>query len=105
MLLNHTIENPVALSVYDSKIYWADNSHQNGTVKVAPIDDMTQVRTILTSYANPLSDLKIFSDKIQTGENPCAKANCEELCLFNGMHPVCACSHGEVGADGKSLIN
>lgn len=104
--LNQTIENPVALSIYDSKIYWADNSHQNGTVKVAPIDDLTQMRTVLISYSNPLSDLKIFSDEIQIGQNPCANLNggCEELCLFNGTHPVCACSHGEVGMDGKSCV-
>lgn len=104
--LNQTIENPMALSIYDSKLYWADNSHQNGTIKVAPIDDLTQMRTVLISYSNPLSDLKIFSDKIQIGQNPCANLNggCEELCLYNGMHPVCACSHGEVSADGKSCV-
>lgn len=100
--LNRSIENPVALSIYDSKLYWADNSHQNGTIKMAPIDDLTKNRTILISYPNSLNDLKIFSDKIQTGENPCANSSggCDELCLFNGTHPVCACSHGEVDDDG-----
>ncbi|XP_031616659.1 prolow-density lipoprotein receptor-related protein 1 isoform X3 [Contarinia nasturtii] len=104
--LNRSIENPVALSIYNSKLYWADNSHQNGTIKVASIDDLTQIRTILTSYANPLNDLKIFSHEVQNGQNNCSisNGNCEELCLFNGTHPVCACSHGEVGNDGKSCV-
>lgn len=103
---NQSVVNPVALSIYDSKLYWADNSQQNGSVKMAPIDDLTQVQVVLTSYANPLNDLKIFSDKIQTGENVCmfANAGCEELCLFNGTHPVCACSHGEVASDGKTCV-
>lgn len=104
--LNCSIENPVALSIYNSNLYWADNSHQNGTIKMAPIDDLTQIRTILTSYANPLNDLKFFSHNVQNGQNPCSESNgnCEELCLFNGTHPVCACSHGEVGSDGKSCV-
>lgn len=105
--LNRSLENTVALSIYDSKLYMADNSHQNGSVKMAPIDDLFQIQPILISYTNRLCDLKIFSDKIQNGENPCAISNggCEELCFFNGTHPICACSHGEVSPnDGKTCI-
>lgn len=73
---------------------------------MASIDNLMQNKLILSSYANILSDLTIFSDKIQTGQNPCATANggCAELCFFNGTHPVCACSHGEVSSDGKSCV-
>lgn len=104
--LNRSIESPVVLTIFDSKLYWADNSHQNGTVKMASIDNLAQSRLIFSSYANILSDLTVFSDKIQTGENPCSQSNggCAELCFFNGTHPVCACSHGEVAADGKSCV-
>lgn len=107
IMLNHSLENPIALALIDSNLFWADNSHQNGTVKMANVNDLSKYRLILTSYANPLSDLKIFSDKIQIGVNPCTNNNggCEELCFFNGTHPVCACSHGEVSQiDSKSCI-
>lgn len=105
--LNNSIENPVALSIYDSKLFWADNSNQNGSIKMALIDDLFKTETVLNSYANPLSDLKIYSNKVQTGENPCKLSNggCEELCFFNGTHPVCACSHGEVSNDGKTCMS
>lgn len=104
--LNRSIDNPVALTIFESKLYWADNSHQNGTIKVASIDNLAQNKLILSSYANILSDLTVFSEKIQSGENPCKQSNggCAELCFFNGTHPVCACSHGEVANDGKSCV-
>lgn len=38
------------------------------------------------------------------GTNACSNNNggCEQLCLFNGTHGVCVCSHGALAADGKS---
>lgn len=115
--LNQSVENPVALSFNNSKLYFADNSHQNGSIKMASIDNKDQVNVLLTSHGNAINDIKIFSDKMQTGENSCRTINgdtfngsspnggCAELCLFNGTHPVCACTHGEVSSDGKSCTS
>lgn len=104
--LNRSIENPVALAIYESKLFWADNSHQNGSIKMASVDNLAQSKLMLSSYANILSDLTVFSDKIQTGQNPCMQTNggCTELCFFNGTDAVCACSHGEVAGDGHSCV-
>lgn len=103
LMLNHSLENPIALAVFDSYLFWADNSHQRGSIKMAPVNDLSQFEVVLNNNGNSYTDVKIFSDQIQKGENPCAHANggCEELCLFNGTHPICACSHGEVSQVDK----
>ncbi len=51
-----------------------------------------------------LKDIKIYSSSQETGSNPCARNNgdCQELCVFDGFKSVCLCSHGQLGADGKS---
>lgn len=106
VVFNHSSENPVALAIYDSYLLWMDNSPQNA-IKMASVNDLQQPRLLATSSANPLTDFKIFSDQIQGGENPCINNNggCEELCFFNGTHPICACSHGEVAAnDSKTCV-
>ena len=52
-----------------------------------------------------LKDLKIYTTS-QPGSNPCSANNgdCQELCAYNGTNPVCLCSHGKVGPDGKSCV-
>lgn len=107
-MLNHSLVNPVGLSIIDGMMYWADNIHLKGSIKVAPLTNLSEYTTImLFNDANTLRDLKIFSNRIQRGSNPCDVKNgfCEELCLFNGTHPVCACSHGRLSEDGKSCEN
>lgn len=106
MMLNKSLDHPIALALYDSHLFWADMSHMHGSIKTAPVIDLTQFQTIVTNEGS-LSDLKIFSDQVQFGTNDCARNNggCEELCLFNGTHPICACAHGEVSPnDGQSCI-
>lgn len=105
VLLNDSLDNPVALGLYENNLYWADNSHHHGSIKYGPVTDLSQFTIVTTNEGNSLSDLKIFSDKIQNGTNDCAINNggCEELCLFNGTHPICACAHGEISpTDNKS---
>lgn len=75
-----------------------------GSIKVAPINNLSDFTVLVKNEGPSLKDLKIFSQKIQNGTNFCANGNggCQELCLYNGTHPVCACSHGQLSEDGKT---
>lgn len=106
-VLSENVKNPIALTVFRSNLYWVENMYQNGTIKMAPLNNLTRIHKLLISYGNPLTDMKIFSDEQQIGENPCKHSNggCAELCFFNGTEAVCACSHGEVSkTDGTSCV-
>ncbi|XP_055372745.1 prolow-density lipoprotein receptor-related protein 1 [Condylostylus longicornis] len=103
LMLNHSYGEPVALGLIDDQIYWADNIPSGGSIKMVSINNLSYYESIATSDGNPLKDLKIFSNRIQNGTNFCAENNggCQQLCLYNGTHPVCACSHGRVSEDGR----
>lgn len=79
-------------------------THDRGSIKVAHVSNVSNYRTLLEGGGDSLKDIQIFSKRKQKGTNPCATNNggCEQLCLFNGTHPICTCSHGHVSADGKS---
>uniref|UniRef100_T1GBL2 EGF-like domain-containing protein n=1 Tax=Megaselia scalaris TaxID=36166 RepID=T1GBL2_MEGSC len=102
--LKSSLSNPIALGLLDNYVYWADNTHNNGSICVAPDSDLKNFKQILFSEGAPIRDLKIFSSRIQSGYNGCAVKNggCSQLCLFNGTNTICACSHSKVGRDGKS---
>lgn len=105
VMLNHSLENPIAVAVIDKTMYWADSAHDKGSIKAAPLSNLSDYVTLIKEEGNSLIDLKIFSARIQNGTNVCSENNggCQELCLFNGTHPVCACSHGIVSeTDGKT---
>ncbi|KAF5306597.1 hypothetical protein FQR65_LT18530 [Abscondita terminalis] len=104
VLLNRSIENPVALNVFNDSIYWLDSTHDRGSIKVASLTNLSDYQTLLRNVGDSLKDLQIFSKLKQSGTNPCAVNNggCQQLCLFNGSHPVCACPHGFVAKDGKT---
>lgn len=104
VMLNHSLDNPVALALVDNLMYWADNSHHKGTIKVASVHNFSDFSTVVKSEGNSIKDLKIFSKRIQRTTNACAENNggCQELCLYNGTNPICACSHGRVAADAKT---
>lgn len=103
VMLNHSLENPVAIAVMDKKLYWADNAHQKGSIKWAPLANLSDYTTLTKNEGNSLKDLKLFSKSIQKGTNNCTLNNggCEQLCLFNGTHPICACSHSMVVNGGS----
>lgn len=103
VLLSQAQSNPVAIAVIDNFMYWADTNHIRGTIKFAPLTNLTDYSVIVRSD-DDLKDLKIFSKRIQKGKNGCSVLNggCEELCLFNGTHPVCACSHGRIAKNLKN---
>ena len=54
-----------------------------------------------------MSDLDVFSQDRYVGSNTCTGNNggCQDLCLFNGDDPVCACSYGKLSADNKTCEN
>lgn len=87
-------------------LYWIDVGHQGGSIMAAPVSKIDQ-STIVAIWENlgvTMKDLGVFSTKRQKGRNVCGRNNggCQDLCLFNGTHPVCICAHGKIGADGKS---
>ncbi|KAK9892226.1 hypothetical protein WA026_019028 [Henosepilachna vigintioctopunctata] len=104
IILNSSIENPVGLVVFDSKIYWIDTTHQRGSIKQAPTHNLTNYKVLFKDLGDSLKDIKIFSKRTQKGTNLCAVNNggCQQLCLFNGSFPVCVCSHGKLNSDGKT---
>lgn len=104
VMLNHSLDNPVGVAIINKHIYWADNAHLMGSIKVAPLNNLSDFTVLIKNEGTSLKDLKIFSQTIQNGSNDCAINNggCQELCLFNGAHPVCACSHGQISKDGRT---
>lgn len=74
------------------------------SIKVAPLANLSQDHVLVQDDTESLLDLQIYSRRKQNGTNACSVTNggCEQLCLFNGTHPVCSCSYGMVASDGKS---
>ncbi|XP_002138212.3 prolow-density lipoprotein receptor-related protein 1 isoform X1 [Drosophila pseudoobscura] len=103
-LLNETLNNPVALAKMGDYLYWAENKYNEGAIKVAPLSNLTQSKLVLQTEQDAIRDLKIYSKRIQRGNNPCEQSNggCEQLCLYNGTSVVCACAHSHLAADGLS---
>lgn len=95
VLLNNTLDNVQALDLYEENIFWSD---VRGNIKVANVKNITNFWSVIEADGNPMKDIKIFSSKKQQTTNACGMNNggCEHLCLFNGTHPICACSHGKV---------
>lgn len=107
IMLNHSLVHPVAVAVQDKTLYWADNAHENGSIKSAPTSNLSDFTILVSDEGNSLQDLRVFTQQIQKGTNPCATNNggCSHLCLFNGTHPICTCSHSMLATDGKSCID
>ncbi|XP_059475497.1 low-density lipoprotein receptor-related protein 1 isoform X2 [Neocloeon triangulifer] len=106
VLLDSTsLDNPFAISVFNDQIYWIDITHDGGSLKQAPLTNLSDYTLLRDGLGDSLKDILVFSKQKQNGTNPCATENggCQELCLFNGTHPVCACAHGKITAkDGKT---
>lgn len=104
VLLNHSLDNPIALTLLNDKLYWIDKARHGGSIKEAPITNLSDMKILQQDLGSSLKDIQIFSRRKQRGTNACAKKNggCEQLCLFNGTHPICVCSHGKISSDGKS---
>lgn len=104
VMLNHSLENPIAITTLDDKIFWLDTTFERGSISSALVSNVSNSQVLLSDLGDSLRDIHIFSKRKQRGSNPCSTKNggCEQLCLFNGTHPVCVCSHGRIGANGKS---
>jgi low-density lipoprotein receptor-related protein 1 (alpha-2-macroglobulin receptor) len=85
-------------------LYWIDMGHTGGSIMAAPVSDFKKPLLIRKDVGVTIKDLTIFSRGRQTGKNPCGVKNggCDDLCFWNGTHPVCICAHGKIGSDGKS---
>ncbi|XP_075238130.1 LDL receptor protein 1 isoform X2 [Lycorma delicatula] len=103
-LLDHSLDNPCALTFYNDRLYWIDITHERGSIKAAPSSNLSDYTVLLRGAGDSLKDLIVFSKSNQKGTNACTVNNggCAELCLYNGTHPVCACAHGVVADDGKT---
>lgn len=88
------LNNPVSVDILGNTLYWAQKG--NYSIKSVKLESMKEFKTLKTSISHELKGIKIFSTKKQHGGNLCATDNggCEELCLFNGTHGNCFCSHG-----------
>ncbi|XP_065167955.1 low-density lipoprotein receptor-related protein 1 [Atheta coriaria] len=104
VLLNHSLQNPVALTLLDDMLYWVDTNHERGSIKSANVNNLSDFQILLSKAGDSLKDIQVFSKRKQKVKNVCAVNNggCEQLCLFNGTHPVCACPHGTLASDGKT---
>lgn len=107
VLLNHSLEYPVGLTLLGDTLYWIDTAHERGSIKSGSVNNLSNYTLMLSNIGDSLKDIQVFSPKKQKGTNQCSKNNggCEELCLFNGTHPVCACAHGMVAPDGKKCVD
>ncbi|XP_050433383.1 low-density lipoprotein receptor-related protein 1 isoform X2 [Adelges cooleyi] len=98
--------NPASIVVHNGYIYWFGLMQIQGSssLMVSPINNISASEELIHEYGEHPKDIQIFSKDRHQGSNVCAKNNggCQELCLFNGTHGVCACSHGIVSADGKT---
>lgn len=77
---------------------------ESSSLMVSPIDNIFVSEELIREFGEHPKDVQIFSKSRHQGTNICGKHNggCQDLCLFNGTHGVCACAHGIVGADGKT---
>lgn len=76
----------------------------SSSLMVSPLNNISASEELIREFGEHPKDVQIFSKIRHQGTNICAKHNggCQELCLFNGTHGVCACAHGIVGADRKT---
>ncbi|KAH9498800.1 Exosome complex protein, partial [Bulinus truncatus] len=108
-VVNANLTDCVSVAVHGERIYWADVSDLQGSIKY--INKNTKNGkdfSILKSNITKLKDIKVFDSKAQTGTNPCGTNNggCEELCLYKGDGSyTCACSHSKLTSNGKNCID
>ncbi|XP_058118715.1 prolow-density lipoprotein receptor-related protein 1 [Anopheles ziemanni] len=106
LLLNSTLHNPKSIDLYGDAIFWSD---ARGNINAAPLGNMASNRTFVVESlekGSALNDIKILSSSMQSVKNKtntCGDANggCQELCLFNGTLPICACSHGKISSTDR----
>ncbi|KAJ9584469.1 hypothetical protein L9F63_021194, partial [Diploptera punctata] len=96
------LDNPRAITIYNDVVFWIDIMHERGSILSAPASNLSDHKVLLSGSGDALKDIQVFTKERQRGTNLCAVNNggCAELCLFNGTHPVCACAHGRVTANG-----
>ncbi|XP_030747153.1 prolow-density lipoprotein receptor-related protein 1 [Sitophilus oryzae] len=106
VLLNNSLEKIMGLTYFENALYWMDASFEKGSIRKASVSNLSDFTILAQGLGVSLTDIQIYSKKRQGGTNPCVINNggCEQLCLFNGTHPLCVCSHGMVSENGQTCV-
>lgn len=84
-----------SLSVFESYLYWVDRGHKK-LMRINIFD--TSNRTVMADLSLYALNVKVVHSLLQPREeNPCARANCEHLCLLTKESPsgyTCQCQIG-----------
>ncbi|KAL1115253.1 hypothetical protein AAG570_007284 [Ranatra chinensis] len=112
VVLESGMTSPLALTYNKGIVYWIDHSGGKGFLKAvhAPesvVGHRGATMTLRDDLGDSSKDIAVFSEGRQRGTNPCAEDNggCQELCLLDGKRPVCECTKGMVGPDGKKCVD
>lgn len=101
-LIGGGLEHPIGLAISNGRMFIAESIQMRSSLRVVLMEDLQTMFTI-ANESSRMRDFKIYSAKVQaSATNTCHKNNCSELCLYNGTHPVCACSHGKLASDGTT---
>lgn len=84
--------NPSSVDIIDAQLFWTERG--DGAIKKIRLDNLNHTEVVKKSLGSNLKSLRIFSSKKQYGSNSCARSDCEEICLFDGLKAKCYCSHG-----------
>lgn len=99
-ILYRTIEHPFGLSYYNDVIYFAQ--FMKGFIMRYDLNRKHMIR--IDSGSEPLLHTKVYSANIQSGDNPCKKSTCNELCLLiPQQNTTCVCSDGYNYLNGKCV--
>ncbi|KAL1115213.1 hypothetical protein AAG570_007244 [Ranatra chinensis] len=108
VILDSGTASPFALAYHQDIVYWIDRTGDKGFMKAVQVSESVVGRRAATltlgDDLGSTKDIAVFSVGRQRGTNPCAEddGGCEELCLYDGKRPVCACPGRTVGPDGKN---
>ncbi|XP_037085520.1 prolow-density lipoprotein receptor-related protein 1-like [Pollicipes pollicipes] len=101
------VAGATAISLHAGLLYWADRAVDGGSVRRAPVGNLSQVETVRGGLRR-LRDLQVYSRDRQARINSCADNGlCAELCVFLGESAAprdhrCQCAHGRLAENGVS---
>ncbi|XP_047139272.1 low-density lipoprotein receptor-related protein 1 isoform X1 [Hydra vulgaris] len=96
-------QHSFGLALDDTYIYWTDWLSKE--ILRAKKNNISDVNVLRNSYSG-LMEIQIYNRKVQKGNNICAVAKCEQLCLLRPNNSyICACGFNyTLMKDGKSCV-